>query len=160
MEKIGQIEIIVKGQKGNLELSPNNYDIREIIEVLQNAENLFNQQKYSEAVTVYKELLAASPAPTPTDGANARYGIAFILAYYDNPQQNYAQAIEELDEFLRLYPDNVRVPDAQNLRFLLKVVIDLKKENEHLSKRIGQLNKSIEQLKKLDIRHEVRRLGK
>ncbi len=77
-----------------------------------------------------------------------------------NPQRNYAQAIEELDEFLRLYPDNVRVPDAQNLRFLLKVVIDLKKENEHLSKSIGQLNKSIEQLKKLDIRHEERRVGK
>lgn len=104
-------------------------------------------------MTAYRKLLAASPAPAPSEAANARYGIAFILAYYDNPQRNYAQAIEELDEFLRLHPDNARVRDAQNLRFLLKAFIEVKKDNEHL-------NKSIEQLKKLDIRHEERRGGK
>lgn len=120
---------------------------------LQNAENLFDQRKYSDAVTAYRNILTASPAPTTPVEANARYGIAFILAYYDNPQRNYGQAIEELDEFLRLYPDNVRVRDAQNLRFLLKAFIEVKKDNEHL-------NKSIEQLKKLDIRHEERRGGK
>ena len=120
---------------------------------LQNAENLFNQRKYSDAVNAYRKILTASPAPTRAVAANAQYGIAFILAYYDNPQRNYAQAIQELDEFLRLYPTNSRVPDAQNLRFILKAFIDVKKENEHL-------NKSIEQLKNLDIRHEERRGGK
>lgn len=40
MEKIGFIEIRITGSKGNLELSPENYDIREIISILENAENL------------------------------------------------------------------------------------------------------------------------
>lgn len=40
MEKIGYIEIRINGSKGNVELSPENYDIREIISILENAENL------------------------------------------------------------------------------------------------------------------------
>lgn len=40
MEKIGYIQIRITGSKGNLELSPDNYDIREIIAILENAENL------------------------------------------------------------------------------------------------------------------------
>lgn len=40
MEKFGFIEIRITGSKGNLDLSPDNYDIREIISILENAENL------------------------------------------------------------------------------------------------------------------------
>ena len=40
MDRIGYIEIKVVGKKGNLEITPDNYDIKEIISVLQNAENL------------------------------------------------------------------------------------------------------------------------
>ena len=40
MEKIGFIEIRITGSKGNLDLTPDNYDIREIIFILENAENL------------------------------------------------------------------------------------------------------------------------
>ncbi len=120
---------------------------------LQKAGNLFSQKRFSEAENTYRKILRSSPAPAFSDAATAQYGIAFILAYYDNPQRNYAEAIRELDEFLRLYPGDFRVRDAQNLRFLLKSFIEVKKDNEHL-------NKSIEQLKKLDIRHEQRRREK
>ena len=40
MKKIGFIEIRITGSNGNLDLSPDNYDIREIISILENAENL------------------------------------------------------------------------------------------------------------------------
>lgn len=40
MDKIGFIEIRISGSKGNLELAPDNYDIREIISILENAEDL------------------------------------------------------------------------------------------------------------------------
>jgi len=40
VDKIGYIEIRITGSRGNLELSPENYDIREIISILENAENL------------------------------------------------------------------------------------------------------------------------
>jgi hypothetical protein len=40
VDKTGYIEIRITGSKGNIELSPENYDIREIISVLENAEEL------------------------------------------------------------------------------------------------------------------------
>lgn len=40
MDKIGYIEINITGKNGNLDLSPANYDIREIKEVLEQIENL------------------------------------------------------------------------------------------------------------------------
>ena len=40
VENIGFIEIRITGSKGNVELSPDNYDIKEIISILENAENL------------------------------------------------------------------------------------------------------------------------
>lgn len=40
MEKIGFIEIRITGSKGNLDLSPDNYDIREIVIIMENVENL------------------------------------------------------------------------------------------------------------------------
>lgn len=40
MEKVGSIEIRITGSKGNLDLSPDNYDIRELIAMLENAEDL------------------------------------------------------------------------------------------------------------------------
>ncbi len=40
MEKMGEIEIRVTGKSGNLDLSPDNYDIRHIASILQNVEDL------------------------------------------------------------------------------------------------------------------------
>ncbi|MFH1859777.1 MAG: hypothetical protein ABH870_01995 [bacterium] len=38
MEKLGYIEIKIVGLKGKMELTPDNYDIKEIISLLQNVE--------------------------------------------------------------------------------------------------------------------------
>jgi len=43
MEKTGYIEIKIKGLKGNLELSPDNYDIREVIGILEQAERCYSE---------------------------------------------------------------------------------------------------------------------
>jgi len=55
VEKIGYIEIRITGSKGNLDLSPENYDIREIISILENAENLlFSGDKRERPTISYK----------------------------------------------------------------------------------------------------------
>jgi len=55
MEKAGHIEIRISGFRGNLELSPDNYDIREIMAVLENAENLlFPYDKKDRPILSYK----------------------------------------------------------------------------------------------------------
>lgn len=53
MEKIGEIEIRVKGKSGNLELSPDNYDIRQIATILQSVEDLLypNNKKDRSLIT-------------------------------------------------------------------------------------------------------------
>jgi len=40
VDKIGDIEIRVVGKSGNMELKPDNYDIRHIASILQNVEDL------------------------------------------------------------------------------------------------------------------------
>lgn len=55
MDKVGYIEIRVEGSKGNMNLSPDNYDIREIISMLENTENLlFPSDKRDRPIISYK----------------------------------------------------------------------------------------------------------
>lgn len=55
MEKIGSIEIRITGSKGNLDLSPDNFDIRELITLLENAEDLlYSGDKKDRPTISYK----------------------------------------------------------------------------------------------------------
>jgi hypothetical protein len=55
VEKIGFIEIKISGSQGNLGLTPDNYDIRDIISILENAENLlFPDTKRERPIISYK----------------------------------------------------------------------------------------------------------
>jgi len=55
VEKIGFIEIKITGTKGNIALSPDNYDIREVITILENAENLlFPTDKKDRPIISYQ----------------------------------------------------------------------------------------------------------
>ena len=56
MDKTGYIEIRIKGLKGNLELTPENYDIREVMVVLEQTENLlFPGEKKERPIISYKQ---------------------------------------------------------------------------------------------------------
>jgi outer membrane protein assembly factor BamD (BamD/ComL family) len=118
---------------------------------LENADRFFREKKYNEAIAAYDKIAKGSPHSEL--GARALYDAAFTYAFYDNPQKDYAQALQGFDDFLRVYPNSERAIDAQNWRSLLKTMLELKKENEHLTN-------SIKQLKNIDIRHEERRKGK
>jgi TolA-binding protein len=81
--------------------------------------------------------------PGSSSAAEARYSLALTLAFYDNPQKDYPQALQEFEEFLKLYPDHEKAQEAQNWRQVLKI--------------LDHLNKSIEELQQLDIKHEEKR---
>jgi outer membrane protein assembly factor BamD (BamD/ComL family) len=114
----------------------------------ENADRFFNEKKYSDAITAYDKI--AKDSPRSERGSRALYDVAFTHAFYDNPHKDYAQALQEFDEFLRIYPNSERTRDAQNWRHVLRMVLELRKENEHLLQ-------SINELKQIDIRHEERR---
>lgn len=55
MDKTGFIEIRISGSKGNFDVTPDNYDIREVISMLENAENLiFPGDKKDRPLISYK----------------------------------------------------------------------------------------------------------
>ena len=54
MGNTGHIEINISGSKGNIKLSPDNFDIKEIIPILENVENLlFPKEKKSRPLVSY-----------------------------------------------------------------------------------------------------------
>jgi len=112
------------------------------------AEVLVKNKQFAEAATAYKKIVADSP--TTTQVADAMIELALVSVYHDNPQKDYAQAIKKFEEFVNRFPGHGRAGEAQSWIDMLKTVLDLKKETEHLSK-------NIEELKRLDIRHEERR---
>ncbi len=115
-------------------LTPTGRELRE-------ADGQFQDRKYGDAAASYRRVIRENSSSTST--AEARFNLARTLAWHDNPQRDYAAAFLEFDEFLRLYPDHALAPEARNWRLVLKTVDDLKK--------------SLDQLKKLDIKHEERR---
>lgn len=114
----------------------------------QNATNLVRQKRYSDAHAVYRKIAADSPQSSI--GIAALFELSYLLVVPENPQKDYALALQGFETFVKLHPDHPKAQDAETWRAVLKLVLDTKKENDHL-------NKSIEQLKKLDIRHEEKR---
>lgn len=118
---------------------------------LANADALFEKGKYAEALDLYRKTLSL-PSSAGRD-ARARFAIASILAFYGNPQKNYVQALEAFEEFLKRHPNHEKAVEAQNWKHALKTLVEEKRECEHLKQ-------NIEQLKRLDIRHEEKRKGR
>ncbi len=118
---------------------------------LENADRLFQEKKYGDAADAYDQI--AKESLGTERGARALFAAASVHAFYDNPYKDYALALQEFDDFLHTYPEDEKASEAQNWRYILKSVLDLKKEN-------GRLLQKINELKQIDIRHEERRKGR
>lgn len=114
----------------------------------QNAAVLAKDKKYSEAIEAFRAI--ADGKPRSPFAADSLFEAAYLQAFYDNPQKDYTQALAWFEEFLKRFPKHDKSREAKNFRAMLKVIADTKKDNE-------QLRESIEELNKLDIRHEERR---
>jgi outer membrane protein assembly factor BamD (BamD/ComL family) len=112
------------------------------------AQKLLRESKYANAIAEFRKIMQEHP--NTEWAAKAKYGIAMASVSANNPQKDYAVAIAEFDEFLAQYPQDERIPEARSWRQALKVLLDTKKDND-------RLNKSIEQLKQLDVRQEQKR---
>lgn len=60
MERLGHIEIKVVGRKGNLELTPESYDIKDIVSVLEHVENLLFPNNKKERPTISYDIQEGS----------------------------------------------------------------------------------------------------
>jgi len=112
MEKLGFIQIKIEGKKGNKGLSPDNYDIKEIIAILENAENLlFPNDKKSRPVISYaieegsvKHIIRTTMQSII--GFNAILGQIVAAQNIDFLDLNTAKAIEQFQETSKSYNYN------------------------------------------------------
>ncbi len=92
MEKTGYIEIRISGTKGNMELTPDNYDIREVREMLEYAENLLIPGDKKERPTISYQLEEGSVRHIFKTSIQYIIGFNAIIG-----QVNQNQAIDFLD---------------------------------------------------------------
>lgn len=104
MENLGFIEIRIVGNRGNIELNPDNYDIREIISVLQTAENLLFPSGKKDRPTISYSIEPGSirhiikTSLQAIIGFNAIIGQVGSSSSVDFLESQSAQAIETLQE--------------------------------------------------------------
>lgn len=106
------------------------------------ADDMYGAGKYGAAAAAYRKILQEGPGPV---AAEARFGLASALAAADNPQRNYAQALREFEEFLKFHPNHPKARQARDWRQALRA--------------LEQANKSLDELRRLDVSHEQKRKG-
>lgn len=120
MEKIGFIEIRITGSKGNLELSPDNYDIREVISMLENAENLLYSGDKKDRPTISYRIEEGSVKHIFKTSIQFIIGFNAIIG-----QVNQSQNIDFLDITTAKAFENIQnIATKKNYTFSLKTSLD------------------------------------
>lgn len=120
MEKIGHIQIKIDGKKGNNELNPDNYDIKEIITILENAENLLFPNDKKDRPTISYGIERGSVKHIIKTTMQSIIGFNAILAQIESTQNidfldlNTAKAIEKFQE----------ISKSHNYNFILTTSLD------------------------------------
>lgn len=108
MERIGHIEIKVIGKKGNIQLTPDNYDIRNIISVLEHAENLLFPINKKDRPTISYDIQEGSVKHILKTSLQAIIGFNALLLQINNTNYSIdflesasARAFESFQESAR-----------------------------------------------------------
>lgn len=120
MEKIGFIEIKITGSKGNLELSPDNYDIREVISMLENAESLLYSGDKKDRPTITYRIEDGSVRHIFKTSIQFIIGFNAIIG-----QVNQSQNIDFLDITTAKAFENIQdIATKKNYVFSIKTSLD------------------------------------
>ncbi len=107
MEKIGEVEIKVTGKLGNQELNPNNYDIKHIISMLYNVEDLLYTQNKKDRPIITYEIKDGSVRHIFKTSIQAIIGFSAILSQISESDSieflelKSARAIENMQKLAR-----------------------------------------------------------
>lgn len=104
MDKFGNIEIRVYGNKGNLKLSPDNYDVKEIMAMLQNIEDLLYPVNKKDRPLITYDIQQGLVKHLFTTSNQAVIGFGAVLSQIqksdsiDFLESKTAQAIENIQQ--------------------------------------------------------------
>ncbi|MFD0975427.1 hypothetical protein [Salinimicrobium gaetbulicola] len=107
MEKIGDIEIRVVGKSGNLELRPDNYDIKQIASIMQNVEDLLYPNNKKDRPIITYDIEEGSVRHIFKTSIQAVIGFSALLSQVqaqnniDFLELKTARALEEIQKMSR-----------------------------------------------------------
>jgi hypothetical protein len=128
LNKIGYIEIKVVGYKGNIKLSPDTYDVKEIISILQNIEDLLYAGNKKDRPLISYNIQEGSVKHVFKTGLQAVIGLNAILGSIVEKQNiNFLElktaiAIENIQKFA--YQKNYEFELTTSLDKSTKLTID------------------------------------
>ncbi len=105
MEKVGKIEVIIKGKWGNQEISPDNFDVRYILRLIEDMENILYPGKEKERPIITYNIEEGSVKHVFKTGMQAIIAATAILTEVGKTQNiNFlniktARAIEDIQKF-------------------------------------------------------------
>ncbi len=127
MDKLGKIEIHVSGKKGSLSLSPENYDVKETITLLQNIEDLLYPANKKDRPIIAYHIENGSVKHIFTTGMQAVIGFSAILTQIQKSQSidflelKTAQAIENIQNFSYQKNYSFEINTSVNENHILKI---------------------------------------
>lgn len=127
MEKIGDIEIRVVGKSGNFDLSPDNYDIKQIAYLLQNVEDLLYPNNKKDRPIITYDIQEGSVRHIFKTSIQAVIGFGALLSQIQS-QNNIdflelktARAIEEIQKMSRQKNYEFQIKTSLEKDFELKI---------------------------------------
>ena len=124
VEKIGSIEIRITGSTGNFELSPDNYDIREVIAMLENAEDLLYSGDKKDRPTISYRIEEGSVKHIFQTSMQFIIGFNAILG-----QVSQTQSIDFLDAKTAKAFENIQyIATKKNYSFSIKTSLEQSNE--------------------------------
>lgn len=120
MEKIGDIEIRVVGKSGNLELTPDNYDIKQIASILQNVEDLLYPKNKKERPVITYDIKEGSVRHIFKTSIQTIIGFSALLS-----QVQSENSIDFLElKTARALEDIQKMSQQKNYEFQIKTSLD------------------------------------
>jgi len=127
VEKIGDIEIRVVGKSGNLDLSPDNYDIKQIAYLLQNVEDLLYPNNKKDRPIITYDIQEGSVRHVFKTSIQAVIGFSALLSQIqaqnsiDFLELKTARAIEEIQKTSRQKNYEFQIKTSLEKDFKLKI---------------------------------------
>jgi TolA-binding protein len=115
---------------------------------LNRAQDLFQKGDYGSAIKAYRYVVETYPQDSLA--AEAQFGLAYTLLYFENPKRDYGEALKEFQRFTERYTISPRLREAKNWVSFLNQLNDQAVENE-------RLKSDLQRLLDIDIESEKKR---
>jgi len=122
---------------------------------LELAEKLISKGDYAGALKENRQIVRLFPSEPPGDSALLYVGL--IWAHPDNPQKNYAKALEAFQLIQRDYPQSELKEEVSVWSDVMEKLIRYEGNIDDLEKTVTELKNRLNTLKEIDIGIEKKR---